>query len=655
MQPISRPLQHIKAAYPVVVIGSGYGGGIAASRMARAKKKDGDPVTVCVLERGREILPSHLVPSDYPHTYPNTLMASAQEAQLATKTGHFGNRTALVDLHIGDDVCVVVGCGLGGTSLINANVSLPADKRVFATERWPQAFRDHPNLLDDYYDRARLWLGANPYPDPAVEALKTSAKVMRQPFFCPPINVTFKDGQNHAGVYQNACVSCGDCVSGCNYGAKNTTLMNYLPDAHRHGAEIFTQAQVQYLEKTATGWIVHIEDVQTSKPQRIVADIVILAAGTLGSTEILLRSRAKGLPLSDQVGMHFSCNGDVLAFGYDADWTKAGNQSKSLADVSLGDLVGQDGSQRPAIYGVGAGSQSVAQPQPQHQTPLQPGPCIAGIIDMRNQTKLEDGLVIEGGVIPGALASVLPPMFFFADALEGNFFEYGDTKLRLEDAQQLGTAILGASTDLSVEAYRGPVSRTQTYLVMSHDSARGQIVLENDKAQVKWPGAGGDPVYARDDHILREANEAIRGMHVPNPLWSEALGERVVTVHPLGGCPLADSGAASVVNDKCQVFSEAHSPQAYDNLYVCDGAVIPSALGVNPLLTISAIAERACALLAQDRGWQIDYTWLRRRRRRQSRMPSRRKQRKAKVGSRRSRGRSKGRSRRFSLLRWRAS
>lgn len=621
MQPISRPLQQLKSEYTVVVVGSGYGGGIAASRMARAKQKDGAPVTVCVLERGREILPGQLAPPNYPHTYPNTLTTLAQEAQIETKTSHFGDNTALVDLRVGDDVCVVVGCGLGGTSLINANVALAADKRVFSMEAWPQAFREQPKLLDDYYDRARLWLGSNPYPGPEteakflyphlnkVEALKTSAKAMRQPFYYPPINVTFQEGRNHAGVHQNACVACGDCVSGCNYGAKNTTLMNYLPDAYRHGAEIFTCAKVQHLERTEAGWKVYVENLQepTAQPLVVTADIVILAAGTLGSTEILLRSREKGMPISDRIGARFSCNGDVLAFGYNTDWTKGGNQGQMLANISLGDIFGRDGDQRHAVYGVGAGSQSVAPPPLRQQTPLQPGPCIAGIIDMRDQEKLEDGLVIEEGVIPGAFASIMPPMLFFADALEGNFFEYGDTKLRLEDAQQLGNAILNDPANMAEESYRGPVSRTQTYLVMSHDSANGQIVLENNRAQVKWPGVGGEPVYSRNDQILKEANAAVRGMYVPNPLWSDALQKRVVTVHPIGGCPMADHGAAGVVNDKCQVFCDSSSPAVYENLYVCDGAVIPSALGVNPLLTISAVAERACELLAKDRGWRIDY------------------------------------------------
>ena len=72
---------------------------------------------------------------------------------------------------------------------------------------------------------------------------------MDKPFYRPPINVTFKDGVNHVGVVQQACKLCGDCVSGCNYAAKNTILMNYLPDAKNHGAEIFTHLSVRCISR----------------------------------------------------------------------------------------------------------------------------------------------------------------------------------------------------------------------------------------------------------------------------------------------------------------------------------------------------------------------------------------------------------------------
>jgi cholesterol oxidase len=125
--------------------------------------------------------------------------------------------------------------------------------------------------------------------------------------------------KNAFGFDQNACNLCGDCCTGCNYGAKNTTLMNYLPDARAHGAQIFTGAEVRHLEKTATGWNVHLQPMGGGDALVIAAELVVLGAGTLGSTEILLRSQAKGLALSPKLGTRFSGNGDVLAFGYNAN------------------------------------------------------------------------------------------------------------------------------------------------------------------------------------------------------------------------------------------------------------------------------------------------------------------------------------------------
>ena len=79
---------------------------------------------------------------------------------------------------------------------------------------------------------------------------------MRENFYRTPINVTFADGDNHVGVEQHACTLCGDCMTGCNYGAKNTTLMNYLPDAKNHGAEIYTQTSVRRIEHAQDRWVV---------------------------------------------------------------------------------------------------------------------------------------------------------------------------------------------------------------------------------------------------------------------------------------------------------------------------------------------------------------------------------------------------------------
>src|SRR5262249_13938663 len=146
-----------------------------------------------------------------------------------------------------------VACGLGGTSLINANVALRPEPRLWYDPRWPQRVRaDLATSLEDGFLHAIEMLRPQPLPQdypalPKLEALEKSAAALgaSDRFYRPPINVTFRDGVNHVGVEQKRCIGCGDCVSGCNHWAKNTTLMNYLPDAASHGAEIYTCARVR--------------------------------------------------------------------------------------------------------------------------------------------------------------------------------------------------------------------------------------------------------------------------------------------------------------------------------------------------------------------------------------------------------------------------
>jgi choline dehydrogenase-like flavoprotein len=574
---LSKPLSKAKAGYEVVVIGSGYGASIAASRLARAGRE------VAVFERGREIRPGD---------FPRSMLEIAGDAQVQVAgTGQrLGRADGLLDFHLNDDLSVLIGCGLGGTSLINANVALESDPRLIDYHQWPAIYRNTPALLAPYYDRARKALGSAPYPEtapdlPKLAALKQSAAALGKPFYRPPINVTFETGKNAFGFDQNACNNCGDCCTGCNYGAKNTTLMNYLPDARAHGAQIFTGAEVRHLEKTAKGWNVHMQPMGGGAARVIAAELVVLGAGTMGSTEILLRSRAKGLALSKALGTRFSGNGDVLAFGYNANLN--------------GDT--DAGATRPLLRGIGAGSNAPDRPE------YQPGPCIAGIIDYRSpDTPLTEGMVIEEGVMPGGLAMGFSAIFFLNEAMTGEPFRFGDTILRLNDAALVGGAITTDPMSLAKFAYDGPVARTQTYLVMSHDSSDGEITLQHDAAVVRWPNAGKDPAILRDNDILSAASDAIWADFQPNPLWQTEMGRKLVSVHPIGGCVMADSAETGVVNGHCQVFDGKGG--VHDGLYVCDGAVIPGALGVNPLLTISAVAEFAVETLAKSRGWVIDYT-----------------------------------------------
>jgi cholesterol oxidase len=554
--------------YSAIVVGSGYGGAIVADRIARAGRD------VCVLERGREL---------HPGQYPDSALSAAREIQVQTPKSHYGAPAGLLDFHVSPGVTVVTGCGLGGTSLINAGVALEPGEDVLADKAWPEPLRNDTGALRRHMATARKMLGSTPYPRdwpelPKLTALERAAQGLGSSVRRPDLNVTFEAGPNWAGVTQNACTLCGDCCSGCNYGAKNTVLMNYLPDAQAHGAQIFTEVAVRTVNRwrePGSGrqtWRVDLEAVPGSGPgpdgpdtvpEFITADVVVLAAGTLGTTQILLRSAGEGLPVSDRLGRGFSTNGDVLAFAYDTDG---------------------------AVAGVGTGT---AIPRQGRLV----GPTIAGMIDLRTPGQdRKDALIIEDGAIPGALAAVLP--LALSAAASG--------------IPQDGTRRLAELAGIPFGARHGATSRTLTYLVMSTDDADGQIVLEDGRARVAWPEAGEEPAFTRDNDILARATRALNGTELPDPLWAWTHGNSLITVHPLGGCVMADDASGGVVDHKGRVFDPSrgasgdgsrHDGAVHEGLYVCDGSVVPLALDVNPLLTISALAERTAEHLLADHQW----------------------------------------------------
>jgi cholesterol oxidase len=562
MDRLSQPMGAVGRDYDVVVVGSGYGGGIAGSRLARAGRR------VCILERGREIQPGE---------YPDTQLEALGEIQVSGRGVSAGSRLDLFDIRRNDEISVVLGRGLGGTSLINANVSARAEPRVFDDPVWPQALRDDAAGLGEGYARAEEMLRPVPYPEARPLAKLTahgrSAAALGLPLTRPPINVTFETGTNHVGVEQRECIRCGDCVSGCNHRAKNTVLMNYLPDARNHGAEIHTQVEVTRVERgpDGAGWLVRYQVLDSGMerfdaPEMTVrADTVILAAGSLGSTEILLRSREAGLPLSGRLGQRFTGNGDILAFAFNVEGPINGIGWAEATDGRLEDV----------------------------------GPCITGMIDLRGQAVLEHGMVIEEGSIPGATAAALPLAFAAAAGLTGTDTDRGWDDETRELARQLDSIARGA--------YQGAVASTQTYLVMTHDDGQGVISLEDGRARVSWPSLPSSDFIDRVHARLLVATRALGGTFLPSPLWSRLAGNDLVTVHPLGGCPMGEDAERAVVDHRGRVFSGPAGEAVHEGLYVCDGAIVPRSLGVNPLLTISALAERICAIMAREQGWPLPY------------------------------------------------
>jgi cholesterol oxidase len=543
MTRLSRPHETMASSYDVIVVGSGYGGGVAASRLARAGKR------VAVLERGREFLTG-----EFPARFPDI----RKEFQVRGKSFAMGPETALYDVRLGEDMHVLVGCGLGGGSLVNAGVSLKPDARVFADAIWPgQLAQD--GTLEEGYRRAERWL--RPASDPRAEqitkygVLAGAGRALGLETMAPRIAVSFEAGLNPAGISQPACTRCGDCCGGCNVGAKNTVALTYLPDAVRHGAHIFTEITVRVVAKAqGGGWRVRATGSRrngASAERVLEAPVVVLAAGTLGSTEILLRSRELGLALSDRLGARFSANGDIIAFGYGA---------------------------RGPVNAVGVG-------HPPKVEDLEIGAAVSGQIEFRDPSNLARELTVQEGVLPSALAPVLPVLFLPNGRL------------------------LGALQSLINGVYKGPFARLQTFFAVSHDSASGRFALVDDRLTLAWPQAKDEPVYARLDAILASLVKESGGEYIKNPLAGTVMGHQPATAHPLGGCGMGRERSDGVVNHKCQVFDAGNgraSNAVHEGLYVIDGAIVPRSLGVNPLLTITALSERAMIHFAEDHRLAFD-------------------------------------------------
>jgi cholesterol oxidase len=519
-----------KPDFDVLIVGSGYGGAACAARLAEERRHG---VRIGLLERGREWVPG---------TFPTALAAFNPFVRRPSWMGEQLSRNplGLYGFYDRGDVEVVVGSGLGGTSLINCAVAIETEELVFQQPAWPEPLRDK-RVLRPYYQRARRMLAARPTPEdrypPKLRAHLDSATTLRAlgrwnaTAYPVDLAVTFSARANGQGMRQQGCVQCGDCVTGCNVGAKNSVDLNYLPLAWARGVEMFTQVEVEDIE--ARGGLHRVHYVQRFNGDRaeerssVTARLVILAAGTLGTTEILLRSRRRhGLALSDRLGRGFSANGNYLGF---VDY--------QFAEPPV----------RTNAAGVG-----IARGAP--EAPV--GAAIQGAVDFR-----QPGRPLQRRVV-------------FEDLTQPSAHVPGLTLLMLADLNQ-----------------------SITLLGCGHDAAAGEIVLDDDGIRVRWPDYERQPSHAELMAVMRQYAGAKGGRFRP---FTPA---RNYTAHPLGGCRMGATAAEGVVDHRGRVFDR--SPRAgngavHPGLYVVDGSVVPTALGNNPLLTITALAERAADLIVRD-------------------------------------------------------
>jgi cholesterol oxidase len=365
----------------------------------------------------------------------------------------------------------------------------------------------------------------------------------------PPMTISHSPGPNVAGVMQYACRYCGDCWSGCNVGAKNTVGITYIADAVDHGATVLCESRAQLISKTENGWEIVVQDLsKASASRRIEAPIVVLAAGSLGTTELLLRAQQRGLKLSAKLGENFSANGDDFVFASNLD---------------------------EPVNAVATGFPSQA---PRGSAPV--GPHSMALIDLGD----ENGPVwVHDGTMLTVMAAFAP----LRELLQ----------LKVGEALRL----------LREGIYGDELSRSQILYVVAHDDASGRLRLQNDHVVVDWPSYSDAPARLRAEQRVKAMIESMGGVFNANPFSMTAFGGNRIIAHPLGGCAMAETVEHGVVAPDGRVFDPTHGPKGvHDGLYVCDGAAVPSAIGVSPLLTITGLAERAMILLAEQLHRKLD-------------------------------------------------
>jgi cholesterol oxidase len=522
-------------SFDVIVIGSGFGGAITACRLAEKGAK------VLLLERGRRWLPNE---------YPRELTDPWLYDPLAP---HKQNGWA--DVRYFGDMSVITGAGVGGGSLIYANVSVEAKPWLFK-KGWPAEIT-YPELKP-YYDRVGKMLNLQTVPDNQVterfrlmkEAAEKTGHADR--FHKVPLAVSFDEAwhpglpnafhDSHSKTFTNdqeqrqgTCVHCGNCPIGCQVKAKNTLDLNYIPWAEKHGAEVRPLHLVRYIQPEGAGYRVHFDRIVSGQliPGSESADRVIIAAGSLGSTELLLRCRDefKTLPaLSPFLGRNWSSNGDFLT---------------------------------PATY------------KNRNISPTR-GVTISCAIDFLDEDDAKPQFFIEEGGGPNVLANLLQSTSGGASA-----------NPLLQAALRELTGLLGTGD---------PFGNVMPWFAQGIDAANGRLHLgrpwyafwRKKQLQMDWKIDQSKPVIEAIIAMHKKLAAATNGDAKAPPTWT--VFKSLITPHPLGGCNMGANAQTGVVDHRGEVFG-------YPNLFVADGAIVPEAIGLNPSRTIGALAERIAKLI----------------------------------------------------------
>lgn len=522
--------------YDAIIIGSGFGGAVTGLRLAEAGMK------ILVLERGRRWQAD---------TYPSVTNEHWIWDQNAPEKHH-----GWLDLRVFGDMSVAMGAGVGGGSLIYANIFIKAKPQTFESG-WPAEITY--NELLPHYERTGKMLNVHRLPE---NQLTERYKIMREGAeqlgradrFTPlELAVNFdkdwhyglddpfnyersKRFRNDLGLEQGTCVHCGNCDIGCPVYAKNTLDLNYIPQAEKHGAEVRSLHRAINVAPEGKGYRVHFH--RYEQGQAIVgsetATRVVLAAGSIGSTELLLNCRDTyaSLPrLSPRLGHGWCANGDFLTPSYHPD---------------------------------------------RRISPTR-GPTITCAIDLLDGVEEGSQCFIEDGGLPDVMGN------YFAELSKKPVWARFTRRWFLPDSLDR----LARTSD--------PLHNMMVWFGQAVDQPGGQMYLGRPwyapwkkTLKMRWDYASSEPVMNTMASLHKRLALATGGTPFTPATWT--WFKNLITPHPLGGCNMGNSVEDGVVNHAGEVFN-------YPRLYVADGAIIPRALGLNPSRTIASLAERNAALL----------------------------------------------------------
>lgn len=543
---------------------------------------------VCLLERGKRYPPG---------SFPRSPFRTGRNFWDPSE-GYYG----LFDVWSFRHSEAVVAAGLGGGSLIYANVLLRKPEEWFVEtfpdggyKKWPLTRAD----IDPHYDAVEAVLGAEPFPLAVppydkcrkAQAFKSAAERLKRTSRSPewlPVNlgITFasrpggppapgdpieESVPNLHGSTRLTCRLCGECDVGCNYGSKNTLDYNYLTLAalaKPHPCQIRDLCEVRSFRPRDGGgyevdYVTHEPEIWEGKPrgsdgQRVttlVTDRLILSAGTLGSTYLLLKNRRNFPKLSRALGSRYSTNGDLLTFVLRCTDPATNPPAARIIDPSG-------------------------------------GPVITGAI--RVDRGPHGGFYLEDAGYPefvNWLAEV-------SDAGGWIRRSAGYVWRRLVDWI---TREPRSEIDAQLAELIGPCALSagsMPLLGMGRDTPDGVMGLRRSNRDgkeyldVDWQQRASRSHFDALTTFSRQVAEALGGDLMENPLTR--FLHRLITVHPLGGCPMGSVLEEGVVDSNGQVFN-------YPGLYVADGAVMPGPVGANPSLTIAALSRRFSHDMIQNR------------------------------------------------------